>query len=239
MFAQDMIHYEETVRKEKTVVKKLLILGDSHLLGSFGEYLHRNLHESGKYDIMSISIGGAGSRNFINRLLNQCCGYKIRLTTVGQKIPEDQKLPVTESASVMTEGYIVQQYNGYLKDVLSGWKPDGVLIALGSNNVNAHRELVDIIEAYDSLAPLVWIGPFKRADIESRYRAIEKVMNATPQGLLVRSDDILGNDTITMGHFYGKVAKNWALKVIERMQGFLDQRFGYIKEEEVAPVSAE
>ena len=202
-------------------VKNLLILGDSHLKGYFGEFLHHRLHDIGKYNILSIGIGGAGSKNFVLRLQNNCCGYKIRLTMAGQLIAD--QVPVLERSDKPTGEVIGKTYAGDLDTVLLRWHPDAVIIALGSNYVNAHQELLNILKNYRDNIPYIWVGPFLRKNVTVRYKAIEKVLAENPNGFLVRSDDIVGHDTLSSAHYVGKTAQKWAYTVAERMQPYLDK----------------
>lgn len=211
-----------TTRAEGFEVKRLLILGDSHLKGWFGEYLHLRLHETGKYNIMSIGIGGAGSKNFVLPLQNKCCGYKIRISDAEEVIKD--KVRVLERAESSTSGYIAKDYSGSLDSILFKWQPDAVIIALGSNYVNAHQDLINILVAYKPEIPYVWVGPFLRKNIAVRYQAIDKVMKDNPWGYLVRSDDIVGHDTLSSAHFVGKTARHWANTVVDRMEPYLDKK---------------
>lgn len=203
--------------------KNLLILGDSHLKGYFGEFLHHKLHDYGRYNILSVGIGGAGSKNFVIALQNKCCGYKVRVSTAGEVI-SDKGIRVLERMEKPTSGVILKDYAGSLDTLLARWKPDAVVIALGSNYINAHQELIDHLEKYQPNIPFVWVGPFKRKNVEVRYQAITRVMKDNPQGFLVRSDDIVGHDTLSSAHFVGKTAQKWAYTVAERMVPYLDKK---------------
>jgi hypothetical protein len=207
---------------QDTVVKNLLILGDSHLKGYFGEFLHKRLHEAGKYNILSIGIGGAGSKNFVLQLQNKCCGYKIRISMAGEVI--EGQIRVTERSEKYTGYPIAKEYGSDLDSVLLKWKPDAVIIALGSNYVNAHQELMDILENYQLDIPYVWVGPFLRKNVAIRYTAIEKVLRDNPHGFLVRSDDVVGHDTLSSAHFVGKTAQKWADTVVKRMTPYLERQ---------------
>jgi len=204
-------------------VKNVLILGDSHFVGHFGEYVHKNLHETNKYDIISVAISGAGSKHFTLTLKNFCCGYKIRYSCAGLPAEENKKNEVTiiEKSSTGTNTLIGKTFKGKLPLLIDSWKPDLVIFSLGSNNVNSHQALVDIVRTYHASIPIVWIGPFKRKGNQERYKLIEKTINENDNMHLVRSDDILGHDTITMAHYYGKTAQKWANKVTDRMKPIL------------------
>jgi hypothetical protein len=204
-------------------IKNVLILGDSHFVGHFGEYLHENLHETNKYDILSVAISGAGSKHFTLTLKNFCCGYKIRYSCAGMHPEENKKTEVIilEKSSAGNNGIIGKAWKGNLPVLMSSWMPDLVVFSLGSNNVNSHQALVDIIRNYHPSIPIIWIGPFKRKGNLDRYKLIEKTVKDNANIHLVRSDDILGHDTITMAHYYGKTAQKWANKVTERMKPIL------------------
>ncbi|MCX7744377.1 MAG: hypothetical protein N2167_07425 [Flavobacteriales bacterium] len=204
--------------------KNILILGDSHMMGYFGEFFHRKLHETGKYDILSIGIGGAGSKHYTLRMTNFCCGYKVRLTCCSDKICQQCTIPVFERADVATQKPILRNIGSKLIQVLNFWQPDAVIIALGSNNINAHQELLGILHTFNPKMPYVWVGPFRRMNVAIRYQAIEKGMAAYPNGYLVRSDDIVGHDTLVSAHFTGKTAKTWAFEVVNRLEPFLQKK---------------
>ncbi len=213
-------------------IKNVLILGDSHFVGHFGEYVHTNLHETNKYDVFSIAISGAGSKHFTMTLKNFCCGYKIRFSCAGveKEEQEDHKkksdIIILEKSSSGTNGIIGKTWMGKLPEMMSYWMPDLVVFSLGSNNVNAHQALVDIIRSYHATIPIIWIGPFKRKGNTERYKMIEKTVKENSNIHLVRSDDILGHDTITMAHYYGKTAQKWANKVTDRMKPLLTEILG-------------
>lgn len=203
--------------------KSILVLGDSHMKGYFGEYFHKKLHSEGRYFILNIAIGGAGTKTFTHdQLRSTCCGYRVRYTCPESKLKERDWIPVLESSEDADDRTICKVYGSTLLMVLKKFKPDVVIIALGSNYYNAHSELLRILEAYRVDIPFVWVGPYNRVNVDMRYSAIESVMQNRSNGLLVRSDDILGSDTLTQKHFVGKTAKYWANTVVERMIPFLD-----------------
>ena len=201
-------------------IQQMLILGDSHLNGEFGEYLHKKLQSTKKYDIYSIAIGGAGSRHFTMTMRNHCCGYKIRESCYGEEYLPKQKVRTIESFPSGNNEMVGKEFNGQLKNVLSYVRPDIVVIALGNNYVNDHQTLVNMIKAQSKDIQIVWVGPLLRSNMEPRMAAIEQVVKKNNL-FFVRSDDILGSDTLSSGHFYGKVAQNWAYKIAERMNAAL------------------
>ena len=208
--------------KAQTDKKSILILGDSHMKGYFGEFFHKRLHNEGKYFILSIAIGGAGTKTFVSELWSTCCGYRVRYTSPDRKISDKEWVPVLESSESSDDLKILKIYGSALSSVLKLFKPDVVIIALGSNYYNAHSELINIMEYYRPSIPFVWVGPYNRVNVDVRYKYIERAMENKPNGILVRSDDIVGNDTITSKHYVGKTARYWAYTVVERMKPFLD-----------------
>lgn len=197
-------------------IKNILILGDSHLVGDFGEYLHLGLHQNYNCDITSIAIAGAGSMHYVLTMTNFCCGYKIRQSCANDTLSYG-KIKVIESKGYGDSSIVAPQYGGKLKLFLPSVNPDLVLLVLGSNYTNAHQELIEIIRAYNQKIPIIWIGPFMRANIAMRLNLIKPVVKYNKNVHLIRSDDIIGNDSIMMFHFDGKSAREWANKVVERM----------------------
>ncbi|MBC8043085.1 MAG: hypothetical protein IAF08_06540 [Rhizobacter sp.] len=209
--------------------KRLLILGDSHLMGDFGEFLHRRLHESGKYDVLSIAICGAGSYQFAHPFENDICGYKIRESKAGEVLIKN-KVRVLEISRTKSKGAIGKDYGGSTAAVLQKWKPDAVIVSLGANFINAHQPLVDILKGYNPAMRFVWVSPFLRENFAARLQAIKKVIKDNPHGVLVRSDDIMGSDTLSgPNHFTGSDAKVWANKIAQRAGTHLDTFFDTTK----------
>jgi hypothetical protein len=203
-------------------VKSILIIGDSHLKGHFGEFLQKKLNASAKYDVLSIAIGGAGSKTFVGNLDNKCCGYRVRESCAGSTVEEKAKIPVLERAEKPTTKPILHNWGGTLPSLLNNWKPDAIIIVLGSNWINAHTELVAAIKKYKTSVPFIWVGPFSKAKSESRYVEITKAMKNEPSGLLIHADEILPAEKQHLTHFAGKTAQKLAEGVVEKFQPFLD-----------------
>ncbi len=203
--------------------KSILVLGDSHMKGYFGEFFHKKLHSEGRFFILNVAIGGAGTKTFTHdQLRSTCCGYRVRYTCPESKLREKEWIPVLESSESSEDKLICRVYGSTLYMLLQKFKPDLVVIALGSNYYNAHKELLRIIETYKINLPFVWVGPYNRVNADLRYDAIYDAMASRNNGILVRSDDILGSDTLTQKHFVGRTAKYWAHTVVERMLPFID-----------------
>ena len=191
--------------------------------GYFGEFFHKKLHSEGRFFILNVAIGGAGTKTFTHdQLRSTCCGYRVRYTCPESKLKEKEWIPCLESSEDSEDRLICKVYGSTLALLLQKFKPDLVIIALGSNYYNAHGELLRIIETYKINIPFVWVGPYNRVNADLRYDAIYDALAYRNNGILVRSDDILGSDTLTQKHFVGKTAKMWAHTVVDRMMPFID-----------------
>src|SRR5687768_5250910 len=82
-----------------TEPRSILVLGDSHMKGYFGEFFHKKLHSSGRFFILNVAIGGAGTKTFTHdQLRSTCCGYRVRYTCPESKLKEKEWIPVLESS---------------------------------------------------------------------------------------------------------------------------------------------
>jgi hypothetical protein len=211
----------------QTNINSVLILGDSYLKGHFGAFLQKEIHDSGKYDVLSIAIGGAGSKTFLPPMKNSCCGYRIRQTCAGvdlvktQKITE-VKIPILERAERPTNKIIMNLYGGDLNAILEVYHPLAVILVLGANKINAHKELLAIIKSYDANIPIIWIGPFDEKTSAERYTLIKKALKNQSNCMLVQSDSIVKKLKITPEHFYGTEAKKLAKAIFTEFKLFLD-----------------
>ena len=197
---------------------KLLVLGDSHMVGQFGDWLHRGIHEWQKYDVFSVAIGGAGSRTFLQTLRNFCCGFMIRAEKPGE--PLVNEFMKRESFTyIQTDTNILAQYHSNIDSVLSRFKPDEVIIALGSNMIDAHQDLVTRIHRYAPDSKIFWVGPYARKNMNYRIREIMEVC-ADPFNncVFIHSDDLVGNANLESWHFEGKQARTWADSICVRLQ---------------------
>ncbi len=211
----------------QTSIKSILILGDSNLKGNFGEFLQKKIHESGKYDVLSIAIGGAGSKTFLPPMKNQCCGYRVRQTCAGvalvkSKKTKETKVPILERAEKPTSGIVMKWYGGNLLSIMNVWKTDVVILVLGTNFLNAHEELLNMIKSYNENIPIIWIGPFDKSNSVGRYTLIEKALKDKSNCLLVKSDSIVNKLGIVPTHFYGTTAKQVAEAIFIQFKPFLN-----------------
>ncbi len=200
----------------------ILVLGDSHMVGDFGEYFHRELHNLKKYNVVSIGIGGAGSYHFTVNMRAFCCGAIIRETCWFDSISPKQTIPVTERHYGGTNAIVGKFFKGKLSNYIKHYEPDFIIVALGSNYTNAHEELVEILQEGNPLREIIWVGPMRRSNIEARLYAIDKVIKKHPHIRFIPSEDIIGHDTISSIHYAGKSARYWAQTVVKRMDFFLN-----------------
>lgn len=208
-------------------IKSILVLGDSYLKGHFGAFLQKEIHECGKYDVLSIAIGGAGSKTFLPPMKNKCCGYRVRQTCAGDTLVKTKKItevkiPILERAEKPTSGLVMSQYGGNLLSIMNIYKPDAVILVLGTNRINAHKELLDIIKSHDNYMPIIWVGPFNKNNSVSRYTLIKSALKNQSGCFLVKSDSIVNKLGLKPTHFYGTEAKKLAKAVYKQFEPFLN-----------------
>lgn len=212
--------------KSQTSIKSILLIGDSYLKGHLGAFLQKEMHEKGKYDILSIAIGGAGSKTFLPPMKNKCCGYRVRQSCAGVPLVKTKritevKIPILERAEKPTSGTVMNLYGGDLNFIMDIYKPDAIILILGTNNINAHEELLEIIKSYDKYNPVIWIGPFNKKTSAKRYTSIDNALKNHSDYLLVKSDTIVSNLGIKPSHFYGTEAKKLAKALFKQFEPFL------------------
>lgn len=201
---------------------RMLLIGDSHISGQYGAHLHRFLHQAFPAEWMSVGIGGAGSRHYTMKLKNFCCGYVVRKSTPDEKLLNG-KLPLKiEAAGTADQEPILKDYGSRLDSLVKIFQPSVVLIALGNNATNNHDGLIKLLLAAKPDVSLIWIGPFRRLNLESRLEAIRKSLNKFPHVHFVPVHDLAGHDTLSTFHFSGKRAESVALMVSRRITPVLD-----------------
>jgi len=166
-------------RSISSVKPFILILGDSNLVGSFGDVLHRSIAGWKDADVMSIAIGG-GNASYYNRTMkNLCCGYKVRFSKKGST-----EVKVSSASNKKNSAVIAPEYNGNLTALLNDKKPTMVVIALGSNadSLPNHKTLLAKISNYNPNIPVYWVGPPADPKISSTKAnaKIEAAINTYP-----------------------------------------------------------
>lgn len=196
---------------------RLLILGDSHMVGHFGEHFHQRLMEGNRFEILSIAIGGSGSANFLYPLSNFCCGHVVRHVMPGDTLNAQGRVNWIDGNYALTGQLILPQYHSQLDSVLKDFSPDAVIIELGNNMINAHQQLLDRIHAYGPNMTIFWVGPYARQFARYRISEIKKVcVPFLNRCLYLRSDDLIGHDSLVTAHFGGKQAQVWADSIAAR-----------------------
>lgn len=152
----------------------ILVIGDSNLVGSFGDSLHKEMASWKEADVISIAIGG-GNASYYNRTMkNVCCGFKVRSSS-----KNSTAVSAISSSGKKTSAVILPEYNGNLFALIDQKKPTMIVIALGSNadsNAN-HNTLVNKINKYNPDLPIYWIGPPDASNINAT-RADAKIQGA-------------------------------------------------------------
>jgi hypothetical protein len=201
---------------------RILILGDSHTVGHFGEHLHRQIHQLGGWDILSMGIGGAGSYHFVRQLKNNCCGYIIRNSVASDTLGKKQLIPRMEQVNYATGEVIGKVWDGDLYKLVKSYVPDVALIVLGSNYMNDHLGLIEKLKSARIDIQFVWVGPFRRQRLDVRLRAIEKVRLVNPDIHFIPMHDIAGHDSIVSIHFSSYTSERIVNKVVDRLKPILD-----------------
>jgi uncharacterized protein (TIGR02145 family) len=197
-------------------LRRVLILGDSHMLGKFSEHLHNNLHQTDNFDIMSIAIGGAGTRNYTKQMKNNCCSYVIRRSQNTNKQYIAPEIHRIESGRGKTGEIVGKSFDGHLENVLSYFNPNIVIIALGNNVLNEHETLVNLIKSNNEKTQIIWLGPILKVNTSRQLGGINEVIENYDIEL-IRSDDIVGYPHVRSIHFTGKTLEVWAETVVQRM----------------------
>lgn len=198
-----------------------LIIGDSHMVGEFGEHLHRQIHALNRYDVISVGLGGAGSFHYTIPMKNFCCGFRVRESCIGEKFEKGKKIRVLEEGRVADQRPVLRGFGGRLSALAEAYKPELVIVALGSNYSNAHSQLLQILRKASPGARIVWVAPFRRVDFDKRLALIESAVKRDPLATIIRTDDVLGHDTLQTAHFTGATARRWASLVVERLKNLL------------------
>ena len=199
-------------QREKTL--HILMLGDSHMVGYFGEHLQRYLHQKGRFHILSVAIGGAGSYTFTKPVLtNTCCGYRIRRTWADDSIGYNSPVRMVAGTLKADQKPLGSTWNKNLDSLLNYWQPDLVVIELGNNRIDNHLGLIQKIRKYRPHSAIFWVSPFLRSGLLSRVSGIQKVLYQVPNALMVPAWDLAGHDTL--GSFHMPSAK--ARKASERL----------------------
>jgi hypothetical protein len=197
---------------------RILLLGDSHLMGEYGIHLVEELSRFGH--VLSIAIGGAGSRDFSRgRLWDVCCGYDIR-----EKGRFDLAVRKVELGRRRFQ-IAYAKYNGFLTALLYDYRPTAIVLHLGNNQSDEHQALLDELRRI-TLAPVFWIGVIDCDGSRSVNRRIRDVVARNPNVFYVPNDDLsyLKINRKCDYHFAGDLARRWATENATRILGVLGLR---------------
>ncbi len=194
---------------------RFLVLGDSHMMGEYGLHLMEELSRFGQ--VLSIAVGGAGSRDFSRgRLWDVCCGYDIRKK--GRFDPAVRKVELGRRRFQIA----YSRYNGSLTAVVYDYRPTAIVLHLGNNQSDEHQALLDELRR-TSGAPVFWIGVIQCDGSRSVNRRIQAVVARNPNVFYVPNDDLsyLRIQRKCDYHFGGELARRWAMENATRILGAL------------------
>lgn len=191
----------------------ILLLGDSHTYGAFGQRLHERLAAMGGHAVVSEAAGGATTDTYLEERPEALVGYRVRETARGERAPRELvsrlRAPIEP-----------------LEALLARYDPEIVVVALGTN-----RPRAPVAESCSAFLERVvrgrprrvfWIGPpavggDRSAAIVATLRAaVEKVPGATfIDGSAFNASTPLPPDN---PHFGPLEARRWADAVFAQME---------------------
>ena len=111
---------------------KILILGDSHSIETFGITLHKLFQE--KNEVRSVAICGASARTFLAKRMYSKCGSRITYTTLDKKWNYKSTLQKKRNNQSIIARILSGKNIGKRKKTLPEFKPNIVIISMGTNN---------------------------------------------------------------------------------------------------------
>ena len=203
-----------------------LIIGDSHVVGPFGENLHRVFREKTKENTRTIGLAGASPSNFVGKTVKQ------RTLSYGfaDRTNENERLIKGGTAATLPE----------LGPLLEKTQPNRVVIELGDNfadykNPSANSDaaaakqvqlILKELENQNIKAPCYWVTPTwtdksgSRPYLKTNERLLKVISiikkTASPRCTVIDSAEGIGlkkSDLQTGGdglHFNGTSGKKWA-----------------------------
>lgn len=183
----------------------ILVLGDSHTYGQFGQRLHERLAARGTHAVVSQAAGGATTETYLEAQPEALVGYRMRETTRGERAPR-------ETAHGL-HGPLVP-----LDALLAKHDPEIVVVALGTNRPRA--PVTDSGESLlrrlvrDRVRQIVWIGPpaIGPDRSEALVASLEAAVHRFPSATFIDSRRF--NDAAPLPpanpHFGPDDARRWA-----------------------------
>jgi len=203
---------------QKPKAINVLMLGDSHMLGYFGEHLQRHLHQKGRFHILSVAIGGAGSYTFAAPVLkNNCCGFGIRRSWADDSIGYNSPIRVVSSNQLATQKAIGNSWSRNLDSLLLYWQPDLIVVELGNNRLDNHRGLIQKIRTVCPYSPIYWVSPFLRLEFNARLAGIQTAVKQDRNTLLIKAWDLAGHDTLSSFHMTSGKARKASERLANRI----------------------
>ncbi len=196
--------------------EEVVVIGDSHSCGDFGQRLVRNLSEKGKHKVTMYCAPGMSVQHFQNgfkppRELNKCRTYS----------SENPKLVQCQGTGDLPS----------LAQILNRQpKVDRVIVALGTNNLglNGLKSFAPFAKQIrDSGAKCDWIGPpvlgktgamcqGKGPNLEKLIAVIQKEVGSLCQFVDSR-DSTTAETTPDCVHRFGEPARRWADGVFQSL----------------------
>lgn len=194
------------------------MLGDSHMVGYFGEHLQRYLHQLGNFHILSVAIGGAGSHTFaVSELKNTCCGFRIRRTWADDSIGHSSPIRIVAGSLLADFKPIGRTWSRNLDSLMVYWQPDIVIVELGNNRIDNHAGLVQKIRKHKPYIPIYWLSPFLRPGLQSRMAGIQKALKADGNAQMIPAWDLAGHDTLSTFHMSSLRARRASERLAQRI----------------------
>ncbi|MEK7434837.1 MAG: hypothetical protein AABZ74_17015 [Cyanobacteriota bacterium] len=213
------IRREDSQNSQKNLPKKILLIGDSHTVGSYGKELDSLLRKNG--DIVRIygSSGSSPSWWITGKITKS--GFYSKDENGKTYNPIDWKTP---------------HETPILEKIIDEFKPNTIIVSLGANLIRQKKEYIkkeieDLCEIISKKnIPLIWVGPpngrsdkKKKSEQDFLYENIIEVVKK--YGYFIDSrpyteyPDTLKGDGV---HFFGeegrKITKKWANSVFDEIQ---------------------
>lgn len=193
---------------------RVLEIGDSHTVGTFGQELDAKLRSTGA-QVSTYASAGANPSDFVNG--------------TGHKYGYWEK---HADGSEKKVGYGTNAAPPNLEQLIAREKPQVILVNLGANfrggNPKAEVDKIGKIAKKHNI-PLVWVGPPKTREDSSNPSSIQAFDRAmaeavAPYGKYIPSSNLTpkysGGDGIHYGGAEGNsIARNWANGVFQQLTG--------------------
>ena len=195
----------------------VLVLGDSHMYGKFGQTLHEEISRKIKGNVLSIASCPAAPKTYTEKTIKAVCGLKVR-----QSFYSHQKF--TTPPKVIKKGVKTKIRNlGYY---LNRLRPAVVVVALGTNMGNlsssriakSTRDFIRYVRAHKPSPKIVWIGP-------PNYRGSIRIAQAIKESLLPLGIEFIDGRDFNIRsplprsnpHFGPRRASQWARFTVGRL----------------------